>query len=144
MPNFNAALTDAAGKPLRDDIAVAVNGGKEMPPTLGAASRAWRRRVRAGAIIFVTTPARRRECRAGPRDLRTERQDGRRTPIAPGFQRLGRKWSCDRICDCGDQRWIRWIRMCSLTSKCGNYRCFRTRRRGRVAEGGGLLNRYTL
>ncbi len=31
-----------------------------------------------------------------------------------------------------------------LTLLCGRHRSWRTRRRGRVAEGGGLLNRYTL
>src|SRR5262249_3733608 len=34
--------------------------------------------------------------------------------------------------------------ICCLTLQCGSYTPFSLRRRGRVAEGGGLLNRYTL
>ena len=35
-------------------------------------------------------------------------------------------------------------RFCGLTRKCRKHKSFRTRSCGRVAEGGGLLNRYTL
>ena len=36
------------------------------------------------------------------------------------------------------------LRYFELTHKCRNYKHFRIRRGGRVAEGGGLLNRYTV
>jgi hypothetical protein len=38
----------------------------------------------------------------------------------------------------------RRLRPCRLTLKCRKHRYFGIRRGGRVAEGGGLLNRYTV
>ena len=45
---------------------------------------------------------------------------------------------------CHDDGCSRRNRECRLTALGGEHRYCRTRRRGRVAEGGGLLNRYTL
>src|SRR4029077_8469526 len=42
------------------------------------------------------------------------------------------------------RKWIFKSRMCGLTQSCGAHRYSSLRSCGRVAEGGGLLNRYTL